>query len=642
MSTEKPAIADGDTLEKVYPQGTRWDIDIPHIDLVRLLDEAVVKFGDRPAMDFFGKKITYQKMGNLVSRAAKGLQDMGVGKDTKIGLFMPNTPFYPIMFFAALRVGATVVNFSSLYTKDELHKQIEDSNTTIMVTTNLKEFYDKTASLRDEGMLDQIIRCDMADVMPWWVVPGFFYLEKDKIINQENDNTPRDTKEKFQKRKVSSYFFDQLAHKAPKTQPGAPGWDPLKGKRAELPTVNFIDLVLNDGYYQPTTLDADDIAVLQYTGGTSGIPKGAMLTHFNLVANSYQIDEFVSRAPGKDEDKRLLHMGSERTIAALPYFHVFGMTVAMISSFKMGAEVYITPNPKDLDRVMKTVSKAGITVFPMVPRLIQAIAESPKVTLHDFSKLDAVISGGAALSMPVHDAFIKETGRPGIVQQGYGQSEASPVITTNTPAAPNRPDTVGLPVPRTEIKIIDPDNPDKILKTGEIGEICARGPQVMKGYYNRPEESDKCLRDGWLRTGDMGCLNDDYYLQITDRMGRMYNVNGHNVYPNLTEDALELHPSIAECAVISLPDSRSGCAGKAIVRLKPGMEDSVTAAQIKDFLKEKINTSQMPKYIEFVTEELPKTMKGQADWKLLQDQERAKQNKNSNPNTDNNSTPTPN
>lgn len=612
--TQKIAYANKEAIQKNYPEGIRWDIDIPHIDLVHVIDEAIVKFHDRPAIDFMGKKITYAEMGSLISRAAKGLQDMGVGKGTKIGMFMPNTPFYPVMFFAALRVGATIVNFNSLFTKDELRRQIEDSGTTVMVTTDLKDFHDKTAELRKEGHLKQFIRCDMVDVMPLkWAVP-FLIAKRNEITDFEEG-----------KRSIGSYFLDQLTKKEPaRKSPGAKGWDPLQGKRAGEPVVNFIDLILNDGYYQTTALNAEDLAVLQYTGGTSGIPKGAMLSHFNLVANTYQIEEIFCHSPGKPAEARTFQQGTERIIAALPYFHVFGMTVAMLSAMRMGAEIYITPNPRDISKVMDTVSKSEATIFPSVPRLLQAIAEHKKAPAYDFSHLDATISGGSALTTHVRKAFEGLTGEEGNIRPGYGLSEASPLVSATPTYGKTARDSVGFPCPRTEVKIVDPDNPGRTLEIGEVGAIAVRGPQVMKGYFNRPEETVKTMHDGWLLTGDIGKLDEHYNLSITDRQKRMIKINGNNVYPSDVEKTIAEHPAVAECVIIGLPDSRSDEAAKAFIRLKPEYEDKITEKDIRDFMALKRNPWDIPKFITFDAGNLPRTTKGELDWKTLQDRERAK------------------
>lgn len=577
MGADQPAIANGDTLAAHYPQGTHWDIQIPHIDLARVIDEAIVKFSDRPATHFMGKTITYRELGNLISKATKGLQEMGVKPGDKVGLYMPNTPYYPIMFFAALKAGATVVNYSPLYTVEELRTQIRDSGTTTMVALDLVDFQKKTGALLDDGTLKNVVTCPMAHVLPTIKSLLFSIFKSEMVMCKTHD-----------------------------------------GKN----TV-FENLVRNDGYYKPVAVDPESLAVLQYTGGTTGVPKGAALTHFNLVSNAYQIQEFFMANPDKPDAPGLMKPGQERVLAAIPYFHVFGMMIAMISSLGMGAELNLIPNPKEIDTVLKTLDNRKPSLFPAVPRLLQAISENKRVNDHDLTRLRAVISGGAPLPGNVKDAFENAALNQGVIKQGYGLSETSPVVASNPPYGLNKPDTVGLAYPRTEIKIADPDDSGKIMKVGEIGEICIKGPQVMQGYYNRPDETAQVMKDGWFLTGDLGYLDEDMYLHIVDRKKRMLIVNGENVYPNQVEKVISTHPAVAECVVISLPDPRSGEVAKAFIRFKDGVP-APTVDEMRDFLSQSLNRLAVPRHIEYRKEELPKTAVGKPDWKRMQDEERAK------------------
>jgi len=354
------------------------------------------------------------------------------------------------------------------------------------------------------------------------------------------------------------------------------------------------------------------------------VPKGAMLTHFNLVANCHQIEAFFGASPEKPSAPGLLRPGKERYLAAIPYFHVFGMMTAMLSSLKLGGHHILMPNPRDLKQVLQAIDKKKPTMFPAVPRLLQALSEHPDAGKYKFSSLLAVISGGAALPPAVKKSFEDATGQKDVIKQGYGLTETSPAVTSNPAYGANKPDSVGMAYPRTEIKIAHPDNPDQVMKIGEIGEILIRGPQVMKGYYNKPEETAAVItKDGWLMTGDLGYLDNDMYLHIVDRKKRMIIVNGYKVYPNQVEKAISEHPDVAECVVIGINDDRSGEAGKAFIRFKQG-HNPVSEADLRAFLDGKINRIEMPKTMEFVTEELPKTAVGKPDWKKLQDQERAK------------------
>ena len=578
---KKMSIADMKSLKDQYPIGTSWNIEIPRIDLVQLMEDAVHRYGDAPCIDSLGKKYSYQEVGSLIQKAAAGLQAMGVTKGVKVGLYMPNTPYYPILFFAALKAGAVVVNFCPMHTVSELREQAVDSDTRLMITLDLKDMFEKSIQLQKEGVLDQVIACRMDDVLPFLKAQAYRILRGSQIARPED------------------YGVQDAA------------W-----------LVSFRDLISSRKPFQPVTLDADDLAVLQYTGGTTGTPKGAMLTHYNLIANVFQIEEYFRASSNKPEVAALLRPGKERVLATIPYFHIFGMTVAMLTSLKIGSELIILPDPRNIKETLKTIQEKKPTLFPAVPRLLQAICESPKTASMDLSALETVISGGAALPTPMKANFEGVTKKSGLVKQGYGLTEAAPVVASNPPYGTNKADSVGLPLPRTKIRITDPYDPDCVLPLGEVGEICIYGPQVMKGYYKRDKETAEVLHDGWLRTGDLGYLDEDCYLHIVDRKKRLILVNGFNVYPTQIENAIAKHPAVAECIVISVPDARSGEAAKAFIRLWKNADNKPNASQIRDFLSESLSRIELPKHIEFVDEELPKTAVGKPDWRSLQERER--------------------
>ncbi len=591
----RKSVADQRAMSQVYPTGIKWDIDIPHVDLLRIIDEAIIKYDDRPAIDFLGQKTSYHDLGVQISHAAKGLQEMGVGPGSKVGMFMPNTPYYPIMFMAALKVGATVVNYSPLYTEEELRTQIKDSGTDVMVTLDLIEFHDKAKNLQDDGTLDRIIRCPLTMMLPPLKSIAFDVFKSGDVA----DNlTPR---RGYATSGSSREIFMQ--------------------------TEKYLDydmLTRNDGLFRSVTIDPENTAVLQYTGGTTGVPKGAMLSHFNLVANAHQIEEFFAEGPGKDNTEEFIKHGKDNIIASIPYFHVFGMMVSMISALKMGGQLFILPNPRDMKQTMKTIEKSSPKIFPAVPRLLQALSEDPKSDKYDMSGLGSVISGGAALAPDVAESFELAVGKKSIIVQGYGLSETSPVATSNPVTGVRKNDSVGLPYPRTEIKVTNPDDPDDIVPLGEIGEICIRGPQVMKGYYKRPEETAEVMtEDGWFRTGDLGYLDEDYYLKIVDRKKRLIIINGYNVYPSQIEKAITSHPAVAEASVIGLPDDRSGEAAKAFIRFRADVSVSQRPdeRELRSFLSERISKLEMPKMMEFREEELPKTSVGKPDFKALEKEE---------------------
>jgi long-chain acyl-CoA synthetase len=577
------AIADGTTMNVYYPEGIAWDVALERQNLARLVEDSVTKYGDKPCIDFLGKKYSYKEFGDMVDRAAQGLVDMGVQKGDRVGLYMPNTPYYPVMFFAALKLGATIVNYSPLYDEAKLEQQIKDSGTTVMVTLDLKDFFDKARNLQKKGVLDKVVKCRMADVLPFWKSWAFWALK---------------------------------------------GGDRTRDRAGQTENVfDFRDIASNGVYYGATTVQAEkDIAVLQYTGGTTGVPKGAMLTHFNLLSNAAQIEAFFGYTEQKDKSGIYLEPGNEKILAALPYFHVFGMMVGMINGLKMGSEIIMLPNPRDMKEVLETIDSKKPTILPTVPKLLQGMTEFKGMEKYDLTSLRGAVSGGAALPEGVRKAFEKATKRPGIIKQGYGLTETSPVAASNPPAGKNKPESVGIAYPGTKIRIADSEDPNKTLKIGETGEILIAGPQLMAGYYNRPEETAEVLVDidgeKWLRTGDIGFMDEDRYVHIVDRKKRMIIINGYNVYPNVIENAFSTHPDVAESVVIKVSDERSGEAAKAFVRLKEGV--SLSEEKLRDYLKSKLGRLEMPKMIEFVKEELPKTDVGKPDWKKLQDEEKAK------------------
>jgi acyl-CoA dehydrogenase len=572
------ALAEGKSLRRVYPSGTRWLIELPKVDLASFMEEALERYAHKPCIDFLGKKWAYRDLNALIQKTAAGLQAMGVVKGSKIGLMMPNTPYYPILFLAALKAGAIVVNFSPMSTLAEVQAQAKDSGTEILVTLDLKELYAKATELRQKGAVSRLIVCRMEDVLPFFKAQAYRILRASQIA------------------KIDEQDKDIVCFKT----------------------------LLSEAPFSPVDVQPDDLALLQYTGGTTGSPKGAMLTHANLVANILQIEEYFKASPDKPDAAALLNPGSERVLSSIPYFHIFGMTISMLSSLRMGGELIILPDPRDTRQTLKIIQEKRPTLFPAVPRLLQAISENPRLKKFDLSALQTVISGGAALPGNVKTSFESALSKEGVIKQGYGLTEAAPVAASNPPFGLNKPESVGLPVPLTKIKITDPDNPAHILKIGEIGEICISGPQVMKGYYNKEKETAEVLKDGWLHTGDLGYLDADYYLHIVDRKKRLIIVNGFNVYPSQIENAISQHPAVVECMVVSVPDTRSGEAAKAFIRLRDDQQTLPTIQELKEFLTHRLSRIELPKHIEFVTEELPKTAVGKPDWKRVQERERLK------------------
>ncbi len=563
----------------IYPAGVNWNAPIQPSTLLDVLDDAIEKFPDNIALNFMGYKIDYAELGEIVDDVACGLVQKGIKPGDRIGLYMPNTPYYPIMFFAALKAGATVVNFNSRYVENELEKQIADSGTRMMVTMDLKQFYNNTKNLLDKKLLEEMIVCPMTGTLPMLKSLAFRLLKSKDVATPDKGN------------------------------PGVIMYKDLRkyGLRS-------VDQELPDPAH-------NDLAVLQYTGGSTGTPKGAMLSHFNIAANAQQIEQMFGARKDRPAAKPLMRPGQEKFLVALPFFHIFGLTIGIVNAMNVGAQIDILPDPRDIKATLKAIDSQKPTIFPVIPRMLQAITESHDLAKYDLRSIRAVISGGAPLPPNVCADFEKATGCN--IYQGYGLSETSPVVTSNPPTGPNKPQSVGIPFPRTEIRITSLNDPAKDAMPGEDGEICIRGPQVMSGYWNQPEETAQALRDGWFHTGDVGHFDDEGYLHITDRLKRMLTINGFKVYPNMVENAICLHPAVAECVVIGVNKNTVNESVKAFIRYKkdvtpPSDED------MRTFLQDKLNRMAIPRFFEIRTEELPKTSVSKPDWKRMEDEEAAK------------------
>jgi long-chain acyl-CoA synthetase len=551
---------------KHYPEGIAWDAEIPEKPLFALLDEAVERFAERPVIDFLDKKYTYQELADLVAQAARGFQDIGVHKGVKVGLFLPNCPQFIIAYYGILKAGGTVVNYSPLYAEAELLHQIEDSHTDLMVTLNLEALYPKMQAMLEQSRVKKLIIGTMPEVLPF---PKnlLFPLVKRKDISR----IPHDA--------------DHIA---------------------------FKQILNNDGDYDPVEVDPrEDIAVLQYTGGTTGVSKGAMLTHAALYANTVQAALWN---PG-------VVLGEERMMGVLPFFHVFAMTVVMNLSIRIGAEIIMHPR-FELEAVMKDIPKKRPTLMPGVPTMYTAISNHPEITELDVSSIKNCMSGGAPLPVEVKQKFEQLTGAS--LVEGYGLTETSPVATTNPFKGMSKTGSIGLPVPGTAIRIVDREDPHKEMPQGEPGEICIRGPQVMAGYWGRPEATAETIIDGWLRTGDVGYMDDEGYTFIIDRMKDLVLVGGFNVYPRHVEEAIYQHPEVAEVTVIGVPDDYRGQSVKAFVVLKG--DKMLTDDELRAFLEDKLAKHAVPREIEF-RDELPKTMIGKLSKKELVAEEQEKYEK---------------
>ena len=539
-----------------YPPGVDWGAPIAVKPVHSLMDDAVARFAERPCIDFLGKRYTYAEIGRLVNQAAKGLRSIGVRPGVKVGLCLPNTPYFVICYFAALKAGGTLVNFNPLYSERELKNQIEDSECDVMISLDLVSLYGKLAKLIGHCRMKKIVVCRMAEALPF--PRNLLYPW---VMRRDLANVPADEMH-----------------------------------------VPFDRLIANDGAFAAEPIDPKaNVALLQYTGGTTGVPKGAMLTHANLYSNAEQCARWFAH----------LREGPRRTLGVLPLFHVFAMTVVMNWAVHEGVEMILLPRFQ-IDELLKTIARRKPTAMAGVPTLFNAILNAPGRARYDFSSLHYCVSGGASLPNELRLAFEQATGAR--VLEGYGLSETSPVVSCNPVEGEVRGGSVGLPYPGTVIRIYSLDLPRRPLPLGETGEICVIGPQVMVGYWKRPDETAKVMVDGFFATGDIGHMDKDGYVFITDRLKDMINASGFKVYPRNIEEAIMLNPAVLECAVVGLPDPYRGQTVKAFVALKAGA--SLTAEALTKFLADKLTPIEMPKQIEF-RDSLPKTTVGKISKKML-------------------------
>ncbi|MDX2156232.1 MAG: long-chain fatty acid--CoA ligase [Hyphomicrobiaceae bacterium] len=547
-----------------YPDGVNWHQEFEPRPLHSLIDDACRDFGPRPATNFLGKSLTYAEIGRLVDRAATGLQKLGVGKGTKVGLLLPNSPTFIVYYFAIAKVGATVVNYNPLYTVDELGHQIADSETEIMVTLDLKILFDKVDALLTTGQLPRAIVASFSALLP---------ATKSVLFRL------------FRGRELARPYASSAASRI----------------------VADTEVLDNDGSFAPVAINAVcDVAVLQYTGGTTGVPKGAMLTHANVTINVQQSLAWVSGVVA----------GQERVLGALPFFHVFAMTAVMNFAIAIGAEIIIMPRFV-LNDAMALITKMRPTLMPGVPTMFIAMLNHPKLESFDLSSLKFCLSGGAPLLLDTKQRFERLTGCK--VVEAYGLSETSPGVTVNPINGPVKPLSIGQPLPGTIVSLRDPANPDIVMPPGEKGEICIKGPQVMKGYWKKPAETaQQTTSDGYLRTGDIAIMDDEGFLFIVDRTKDLIICSGYNVYPRNVEEAISKHPAVEEVTVIGIPDTYRGEAPKAFIKLRGGT--SATEKDILAHLTPLLSRIEIPAEIEF-RDQLPKTLIGKLSKKELKEEE---------------------
>ncbi|GAP37520.1 long-chain-fatty-acid--CoA ligase [Piscinibacter sakaiensis] len=549
---------------KQYPAGVPAEIDVAqYTSLVGLLEESFAKYRDLPAYKFMGKSISYRQVDEASRALAGWLQAQGLAKGDRVALMMPNVPQYPVAVAAVLRAGYVVVNVNPLYTPRELEHQLKDSGAKLII---MVENFAAT--------LQQVIAS----------VPT-----KKVVLTALGDMLG------FPKRLIVNYVVRNVKKMVPAYQlPGAVRFNEALAQGAGLPV-------------QAPSLGPDDIAVLQYTGGTTGVSKGAVLLHRNLVANVLQSEAWYQPALKK------IPAGEQIvTICALPIYHIFGFNTNMMLGMRMGGCNILIPNPRDLPAVFQALAKERFHSFPAVNTLFNAMAHHADFGTVDWSHLKISVGGGMAVQSATAKIWLEKTGCP--IVEGYGLSETSPSATCNPVDSTAFSGNIGLPMPNTELTLLDDDGREVPL--GTPGEIAIRGPQVMAGYWQRPDETAKVMTaDGFFRTGDIGVVDERGYFKIVDRKKDMILVSGFNVYPNEVEDVVGQMPGVLECAAVGVPDAKAGEAVKLVlVRSDP----NVSEADVRAYCEANLTGYKRPKIVEF-RNELPKTPVGKILRRELRD-----------------------
>lgn len=543
-----------------YRHPSPWTSDYPPLSMPALFDDAAARGGQKPLIDFLGRHYSYAETLDGANRVAAGLAALGYGKGDRIGLFLPNVPHYLAAYYGILKLGATVVNFSPLYTVAELAHQVADSGTRLLFTLSAKALLPTALKVLDQSELERLVVGSVAGALPTGKSILYRWFKQSEVAAKPND--PR------------IMAFSQLIHN--------------RGR-----------------FTKPDIVPETDVALIQYTGGTTGTPKGAMLTHQNLSANARQVNA-IDPHPGQED----------RILGVLPLFHVFANTCVLNRTVVNGGCIVMLPR-FNAQQALEAVSRAKITAIPGVPTMYQALLDHPTLGKTDFSKLRACISGGAPLPAELKAKFEAATGATLI--EGYGLSESSGVVSANPYEAAGKPGTIGQPLPATEVRLVDKENPLHPAPAGEPGEIVIAGPQIMKGYWNRPDADEGVFvtdAEGrrWLRTGDVGQIDADGFVAIVDRLKDMIAVGGFKVFPSQIEDVLYKHPAVKEALVIGVPDPYRGEQPRAYVTLNDGAK--ADGAELRDWLNPQLGKHERVDDV-VVRLTMPKTMIGKLSRKDL-------------------------
>jgi len=536
---------------KSYAEGVPDDIELPTGSLSDLIQSSVTEFGDNVALEFFGREWSYAELGDQIDRAAEGLRRLGVRKGDPIALIMPNCPQHVVAFYAILRLGAIVIEHNPLYTPREMRHQFEEHGAKVAiawdkVVATLQEF-------PDDVVIDHIISVDMTRAMP----TRLRFLLRLPI--------PRARKQRA-----------DLTIKVTGTTP----WEELVASEPIKPSVGG-----------PTI---EDVAVIQYTSGTTGSPKGATLSHLNLGVNAAQARAWVPT----------IRRGTASVHAVLPLFHAYGLTLCLTFAMSMGARLVLFPR-FDPDLVLPVIKKRPPTFLPAVPPIYERLTNAAKEKGVSLEGIEIAISGAMPLSQAVITPWEQLT--KGFLVEGYGLSECSPVLTANPVADSRKQGTIGLPLPGTDIRIVDPENPQNDVKPGDPGELIAKGPQVMSGYWRKPAETAEVFVDGWYRTGDIAIMDDDGFITIVDRLKEIIITGGFNVSPTEVEDALRGFDGVADVAVVGIPNNRDG--EHVVAAVVPAKGKTVDEAALRAYARENMGAYKVPKHV-YIVDELPKSLIG--------------------------------
>ena len=552
---------------KFYDEGVPHTLEYPEVPLHWFLEDSARKYPNSIATILPGKfgdtKLTYRELNELANRLANALIDMGVKKGDRVALYMPNCPQFVIAYSGILKAGAIVVTTSPLYSPREVEHQFNDSEAETVIVLSL--YYPVVKQVQPKTRVQKVIVSNIKEHLGG--IDGLLF----GLLREKKEGHRVELAE-------GDLWLPDLLDKYP----------------ADDPKVD---------------VGPDDIALFQYTGGTTGVPKAAVILHRNLVANALQASAFLPDVKIPEE----IHL------AAIPLFHVFGMVAVMAWAWSLSAAMILVTNPRDIDALLKAISKYKPTLFMGVPTMYNAINHHPDIDKYDVKSIRACISGSAPLPMSVKQTFEELTG--GRLVEGYGLTEAPTATHCNPMYGLNVEGSIGLPLPDVEAKIVDIDTGTKDLPIGETGELILRSPAVMKEYWNMPEETEIALREGWLYTGDIALMDENGYFYIVDRKKDMIIASGFNIYPSEVEDVLYEHPKIQEAAVAGIPDPKRGETVKAWVVLKPG--ETTTVDEIRDFCRDKLASYKIPYYVEF-RDELPKTMVGKVLRRALAEQEAKK------------------